>query len=178
MTKLELRPNIFVKQFVSRTASTGREMYSVTILINTVGGGQLKLTTLWGDMPYQLPFPVIKRIKNLVTEMVANGWSVENINNVLTARYYSGFPKKQNCSDYERFIKSYNRGKNKPPRLDGYYDLKGRKHGFFHGKFTEKTGLKCPTYSSILGGYVTFFNGTEYVPKYKGYKKTSYFETY
>ena len=127
MITVELRPNVFVMQVISRTASTGREMFSVNILIDTVGGGQLKVNTFWSDMPYKLPFPIIKRIKNLVTEMVTNGWSVETINNVLSTRYYSGFPKKQNCSDYERFVKSHRRAKNIAPRLDGFYNLAGNK---------------------------------------------------
>lgn len=112
---------VSVKQFVSRKASTGREMYSIDILV-----GQLKLSTFWGDMPYQLPIPIIKRIKKLVIDMITNGWSIIIINHVLIDRYYSGFPKKQNCSDYERFVKSYNRYNNKPPRLDGYYTLSGK----------------------------------------------------
>jgi len=184
---VELKNKVFVRQFVNRIAKTGSKMISVEILIDCVDGCKLTLPTLWSDMNYRLAHPIIIRINKLVSSMLADGQSIKSIRNELHTRYYSGFPKKQNCSDYERFKIKIKRLSNKPPRMDGYYDLKGRTHGFFYNEFINSLHLsswertfKFPfKYKesncgcSIRGGYTTVKRDGEFIPKWKGFKINS-----
>lgn len=116
--RIELINKVDVHQYVNRTASTGRKMFTIEIFIDTtIGGGQLKLKTFWQDMPYRLNLPTLKRIQGLVSEMLQNKVRIEEIQNHLINRYYTGFPKKQNITDWERYLIRKKRQDNRPIRV-------------------------------------------------------------
>lgn len=126
MTTIKLSEKVYVKREY-RLASSGRQMESIDIIIDCVGGGKYTMNTLWCNKPYPLPYPVISRIKNLVIAMIKNGYDIEVIKNHLQEKYYEGFPQKQQIGDFDRFVIKQKRNQNKPIRKDGYYNLKGEK---------------------------------------------------
>jgi hypothetical protein len=158
---------VYVEQKTSRIASTGREMKSVSIVIDIEGGGKLILPTLWAELPYVLPRPVLGRIKDLVAEMIFANIPLKEIREELAIRYYSGFPKEQNISDMER----YRIGKK---RRVLYFYLRGRqveKYRILRMQY-EKRNIEMPIELKLQvvsnGGFVTYHNGNKYVSERAG----------
>jgi hypothetical protein len=104
MTKKDYTKNdVFVNQFVSRIASTGRAMHTIEIDIKAVFG-KVFMNTLWGDIPYKFPTVVLMRIKWLIIDALKAGHDFYFIRDMIDTYYYWGFPKKQNISDYKRYV--------------------------------------------------------------------------
>jgi len=95
--------DVFVNQYVNRIASTGREMHTIEIDIKTKFG-KVFMNTLWSDIPYKFPTVVLMRMKWLVIDALNAGHNFEFIRDMLDTYYYWGFPKKQNVSDFGRYM--------------------------------------------------------------------------
>ncbi len=131
MTKVDNNPRkkyfrVFVNQFVNRVASTGRRMYTIDITIEK-DWGKIVLNTLWTDVPYKLPTPVIMRMKHLILDMLVYNESIEDMRDALDTFYYAGFPKEMEMyTDYERFILRRVRNERKYRPNYNIYNIFGR----------------------------------------------------
>lgn len=103
---VRLVPDARVKQFVNRTASTGRRMHAVKVIVPVEGTMStrpyLTIRTPFYDMPYKLRAWELKRIKAFVDACICNGRPVDLIQSDIRVLYDAGLPKLINCSDWER----------------------------------------------------------------------------
>jgi len=136
-TKTYTKNDVFVNQFINRIASTGREMHTIEIDIKTEFG-KVFMNTLWGDTPYKFPTVVLMRIKWVIIDALNAGHDFQFIRDMLDTYYYWGFPKKQNVSDFGRYMVHLLRVKRQKGivynRRTGY-NIYGRKIPFL---FTRK----------------------------------------